>query len=250
MYTDLDKRVVAHLPQTKSTNDLAIRLAESGVPTGSIILADSQTGGRGRLGRSWESPPGTGLYFSMVLRPHLSFDELSRISLVAGYAICIAIERQCGLKPGLKWPNDLLLENKKFGGILAENISLVEPVVILGIGLNLNTPLDEFPQFLRDKATSLYANSGQTYSRRRILVDCVNQLDIWLNILEQGRFLEILAGWKERDVLKGQEITWLNLAGKKVTGLALGPDDNGVLHIRDSNNVVHEVLSGDLHLKQ
>jgi BirA family biotin operon repressor/biotin-[acetyl-CoA-carboxylase] ligase len=246
--SSLDERIVAHFSQIESTNDVATRMAESGAPAGSIVLADSQTGGRGRLGRSWVSPAGTGLYFSMVLRPALQPSDLPKISLVAGYALCLAIEKECGLRPGLKWPNDLLLNGRKFGGILAENIPSSSPLVILGVGLNLNTPLSAFPSSLHQKATSLSAFSGEKYSRRKILGAAVNQLDIWMVRLEQGGFAEILSRWKERDVLKDKELAWLTPAGKKVTGISLGPDENGVLHIRDSTGKVHEVLSGDLSL--
>ena len=143
-----EDRPVIMLETTESTNTVAMELGKQGAAAGTLVIAESQTKGRGRLSRTWISPKGTGLYFSIILRPKLDLEDLPKITIAAGVAICKALEKATSVAPQIKWPNDILVDNKKCGGILTEAGPLTAsdlPLVILGVGLNISTPLSAFP---------------------------------------------------------------------------------------------------------
>jgi BirA family biotin operon repressor/biotin-[acetyl-CoA-carboxylase] ligase len=242
---------VRFLAATDSTNTVAMALAREGAPPGTLVVAEGQSAGRGRLARQWLSPPGRGLYVSFILRPTLELADLPKITLAAGVALCRAVVRATNVGVRLKWPNDLLLHGKKCGGILAETSGLVGDgpmAVILGIGINVNTPQAFFPAELNDKATSLAATAGREFMRGPLLLALVEEVDDVVRLLEKGGFAEILAAWRQHDGLTDQRLTWITPQGAVVTGISLGPDEDGRLHIRDDAGTVHEVLSGDLTL--
>ena len=249
-------RSIQRVAQTESTNSLALEMGKQGAAAGTVVVAETQTGGRGRLQRKWFSPPGAGLYFSMVLRPQLDPIDLPKIPLAAGVAVCEAIEQACQVSPGLKWPNDLLLDGKKCGGILCETGSIPgtgdigEILVILGVGLNITTPEAAFPAELRGRATSLLAATGRVYDKEDVLTAILAGLDEIVARCEAGGFDDIFARWRARDVLFGSTLSWLDPAGGVVTGRALGIDDHGLYHIRDPGGRVHSVVSGDISLTE
>ncbi|MFU8819113.1 MAG: biotin--[acetyl-CoA-carboxylase] ligase [Desulfurivibrio sp.] len=249
----LGERRVHYLETTESTNDLALALAESGGDC-TLVVAESQSRGRGRLRRSWHSPAGAGLYLSFIYRPRLEPEDLARLTLAAGLALALAVAETTGLAPGLKWPNDLLLAGKKCGGILCEcrlpasGSPAQLPVVVVGIGLNVNTDAARIPPELQGRATSLLLATGRPWERGPLLAAILKQLDALVVRLEEGEFPAILAQWRQRDALLGRELEWLTPAGEVVRGIALGPDDDGILRIRDRGGRVHPVLSGDLSL--
>jgi BirA family biotin operon repressor/biotin-[acetyl-CoA-carboxylase] ligase len=214
-----------------------------------VVVAESQSQGRGRLGKDWLSPPGGGLYCSIILRPRLASADLPKLTLAAGLAVSRAVEKSCGLTPRLKWPNDLWLEGRKFGGILAEAFFETDTnLVILGVGLNVNSELALFPPSLRDRVTSLLRESGRSWPRSKLLTTIRQEILAVTTRLEEEGFGGILAEWRERDALYGRELDWLARDGQVVRGIALGPDRDGLLRIRDGLGRVHEVLSGDLTL--
>ncbi len=237
--------------QTESTNTLAMEMARSGAPSGTLVIAETQSRGRGRLGKSWLSPPGGGLYFSLLLRPHLKFNEIPRLSLAVGVAVCRAIRRNYRIGPRLKWPNDIFLDNRKCGGILAEAEFTGEKVlVIIGIGLNVSTPLSVFPAKLRQRTTSLQHHVGRPIVRVELLASLLREIDLVVSELEKGKFPEILAEWRQLDATRGKILTWVAISGEVVEGISLGPDDEGRLHIRDNKGREHEILSGDVQLAE
>jgi len=240
---------VTYLPATGSTNDEALALAREGAASGTTVVTESQERGRGRLGKEWLSPPTVGLYCSLILRPNLAPDALPRLTLAAGLAVSLAIEKTCDLTVRLKWPNDLWLGERKFGGILAE--ALFGPdrnVVVLGLGLNVNSDLAAFPPALQDKITSLRHETGHIWARSTLLLAIREEILRMVARLETEGFSNILAEWRLRDALYGRELSWLNQNGSVVRGVALGPDSDGLLRIRDGRGQIHEVLSGDLTL--
>ena len=247
----LGQRVLHYRESTPSTNTLALALGREGAPAGTVVLAESQSQGRGRLGKSWLSPPAGGLYFSLILRSRLAPEELARITLVAGLGACLALEEHTGLRPRLTWPNDLLLAGKKGGGILAEcgwSGQTPTTLVVLGVGLNVATPLAAFPAELQGKATSLLLASGREYSRGALLPVLLRHLERVLARLEEGEFPTLLAAWRERDAHLHATLRWLTPDGQVVAGRSLGPDESGLLHIQDQEGIIHPVLSGDLEL--
>lgn len=237
---------------TGSTNDLAMALCNTGAPDATLVVADSQSAGRGRLaGRTWHSPPGTGLYFSLILRPRLAPHDLPKLTLAAGLALCRALESHTHCQPGLKWPNDLFLRGKKCGGILSETQAVAgagQTAVVIGIGLNVNTPAAAFPDELKAKATSLLAETGTCHDRGPLLAAILTELDLVVARLEQGDFRGILTEWRQRDIHAGLQVSWVNNQGKIITGISLGPDEEGLLHIRDAQGQSHSVISGDVAL--
>lgn len=251
---ELGRHPVEFFDCTGSTNDLALALSNTGAPDGTLVVADSQSAGRGRLeGRAWHSPPGTGLYFSLILRPRLAPADFPKLTLAAGLALCQALESHSQCQPGLKWPNDLFLHGKKCGGILTETQAVAgagQTAVVIGIGLNVNTPAEAFAGDLRAKATSLLAETGVSHERGPLLAAILAELDLVVARLEQGDFPGILAAWRHRDIHAGLQVSWLNSQGRVVTGISLGPDEEGFLHIRDAQGHVHSVISGDISLAQ
>jgi BirA family biotin operon repressor/biotin-[acetyl-CoA-carboxylase] ligase len=168
---------VHHYFRIGSTNIEAMKAAAAGAPEGSVFIAEEQTAGRGRGGHSWTSPPSTGIYCSIVLRPTLPPADAIILSMMAGLAIAFAVEQITGVKPDLRWPNDLLIGDKKFCGILAEMNAEVTRVrhAVIGIGLNVNQ--EEFPPDLRPIATSLRLETGKNISRVQLTAALLQSLD-------------------------------------------------------------------------
>jgi BirA family biotin operon repressor/biotin-[acetyl-CoA-carboxylase] ligase len=241
---------VIYFSETDSTNDRCMEMGVAGAQTGTLVLADSQTGGKGRLGKSWFSCEGGGLYFSLLLRPSLQPQDLSKITLAGGVALCRAVDRLYSLSPMLKWPNDLLLEGKKCGGILVEADLRTpsSPVVILGIGINVTTPLAEFPRELQGRVTSLQCHVPGKVVRSELLTVILEDIENVISQFERQGFADILREWKTHDATFGKKLTWLTADFQKVKGISLGPDDEGRLHIKDEQEIIHEVLSGDIRL--
>ena len=247
-------REIIRLEVTESTNSVALGLAKQGAEAGTVVVADAQTGGRGRLNRSWLSPPDMGLYFSIIARPALTPENLPKVTIGAGLAICKALEAEFAVSPGIKWPNDLLLKGLKFGGILTETGSLQNispeqhPLVVVGVGLNLFPPEGGFPPELKERATSLSFHVNSKISAAILLDACIIEIEEVVQRLEQGDFPAILKEWKERDASRGKELSWVTPQGAVITGVSLGPDAEGVLRIRDKAGTIHAVLSGDINL--
>lgn len=237
---------IHYLPSTVSTNDVARDLAEKGAPEGTIVIAESQTGGRGRLDRTWHSPPGTGLYFSIILRPQLDPSDLPKITLLAGIAAAEAIEENTGLRPLIKWPNDLLLEGKKVAGILAELYGdITSPYVILGIGINVHTRLEEFPPELQEIATSLAMAGGQNISRTNLMQAVLTHLGRWYELFKKGAFQPILDAWRKRCVIIGTHVKILS-GEKELEGTVVDVDEAGALLLRDQAGQIQRILSGEV----
>ena len=247
-------RDIIRLDVTPSTNSAALEAGEQGAAAGTVVVAGAQTAGRGRLNRSWLSPPGMGLYFSVILRPGLAPEELPRITLAAGLAVCRTVETKYNILPKIKWPNDLLLDGRKFGGILTETGAAAnpaagqKPLVVVGVGLNLFPPEQGFPLELKGRVTSLSPHVDGEISAEILLEACVSAIEAEVRRLEKGDFAAILKEWSRRDAVYGKVLTWVSPQGKAVTGVSLGPDKDGILRIRDEAGVIHEVISGDLNL--
>lgn len=239
------------LTTTESTNIEACRAAEAGAAHGNAVWALEQTAGRGRLGKVWSSRRGDGLYVSYVLRPQVPVEDFAKITLVAGVAAAKLLQGLMGREKrvALKWPNDLFIGGRKIAGILAEASPLAEePFVILGVGLNIRQRRDDFPEELREKATSIFIESGSQADPQELAVALRTVLLEQLRRFEQGEFPQILNEWRKLDYLKGKRMECVSADGFVVRGVALGPDDEGVLFLRDDQGKLHEILSGDVSL--
>lgn len=227
--------------QVKSTNTVASGLANDGAPEGTLVIAEKQTRGRGRLGKHWHSPAGVGAYLSLILRPKIKASEAPALSLVSAIALAEAIRKVTDLPATLKWPNDVLIKGRKVAGILTELNADQERVnyVIVGMGLNLNNTNDDFPEELRGAATSL-----RLALRRK--VDRIKLIQCFLTLFEghyrrfcSGGFVRLRQRALKLSALLNQEVTIRGAAqaGKKsanIQGLVVDIDDNGRLLVETS----------------
>ena len=238
--------------EVDSTQRVARELARDGAPEGTVVIAEAQSAGRGRLGRTWHSPPGTNLYCSILLRPAVSPAVVPQVALAAGLGVAEAIET-LGLAPLLKWPNDILLDGKKAVGILTEMEAEVERVhlVILGIGVNLNGGTDDFPPYLQDKATSLAIAAGRRIDRvdfaARLLVAVE---DVYARFIATG-FAGLREAWERRAALTGFLVTvgGAGVAGGEVEGRVTGIDDDGALRLMDGAGAGHRIVAGEVTIR-
>ena len=236
---------VHHFDTLNSTNDLAKELAVQGAPEGTLVVAETQTGGRGRLGREWDSPPGVGLYVSLVLRPMLPPMELPQITLTTAVAVVRAVRRVAGLAPGIKWPNDLLINGKKLGGILTEMETESDRIrhVVVGLGLNVNH--SGFPPELTATATSLTLTAGRAFSRVHLLRAWLEAFEaLYDRFLNQG-FPEILEEWKDYTVTLGKAVT-VRQGPREISGQATDVAPDGALLLKTASGEMVRVTSGEI----
>lgn len=233
-----------------STNDAVMAAGRSGAPEGLAVLADRQTAGRGRRGRVWASPPGVGLYTSILLRPEQPPDQVPLLTLVVGLAVAEAIQEVAGLAPLLKWPNDLLVDGRKVAGILTEMTSVDARVSYLavGIGINVNHGARDLPEDLLPVATSLHLASGRTTPRGDLAAALYNSLDRWYRVFREGQTGIILAQGRQRSATLGQSVDVL--AGEeRWRGLAVDLDADGALLVQEEAGGVRRVLAGDVSIR-
>jgi BirA family biotin operon repressor/biotin-[acetyl-CoA-carboxylase] ligase len=236
---------IHHFETLPSTNDLAKELAASQAPEGTLVVAEGQSRGRGRLGRQWSSPPGAGLYVSVLLRPPLPPSDLPQITLTAAVAVVRALKRATGVAPGIKWPNDLILAGKKLGGILTEMETESDQIrhLVLGLGLNVNNR--EFPAEIEDLATSLILATGRSFSRLAILKAWLEELDSLYQLFLDREFARILTEWKEYTVTLGQFVR-VRQGPVEISGQALEVAPDGALLIETRTGEIVRVTSGEI----
>lgn len=241
---------IDHHDITASTNDLAKDLAAQGADEGTLVVAEEQSAGRGRKGRSWLAPKGQGILMSLILRPHMSPSEASRITLMTAVALAETLIETTNLPVLIKWPNDILIHGKKLAGILTEMSMEMDQVdyVVVGLGLNVNTPARDFPSEIKDIASSLAAETGKTWSRsdvmRRFLVWFE---DYYARVTGQG-FTDVMRRWKELSDIIGRSVTVAMVGEQKINGRVRDVDDDGILILEDDEGEVHRVMSGDVLL--
>lgn len=245
-----DGRVEAH-PSLPSTNDRARELAAQGAPEGTVVVADRQTAGRGRRGRTWSSPPGRGIWCSLIVRPSLGPGEWPRLVPWASVAVVRAILPFVpGASAGVKWPNDVLVNGRKVAGILLElgRGGDGAPFAVVGIGLNVNQEPHDFPASVRERATSLRAarrDGDEPIDRRRVLEFLLHQL--WALYTQDAptRFRAAVDRVRPYSVTLGRRVRVEGPRGA-VEGLAVDFTSDGLLQVRDDAGVLHTVSSGDV----
>jgi len=237
------------LPQTTSTNDEASRAALEGHPEGLVIFAESQSAGRGRMGRRWSSPAGRGLWFSVLLRPSLAPSECTQLTAASANALVRAIQSTTGITPEIKWPNDLLIKGKKIAGILTEMSAELEHVrsVILGIGIDATQTASEFPADLRNIATSLKLATGKTVSRADLAEAVLRELDREYARILAGQFDAVAEEWGSRCSTLGKQVT-IDMGARRVRGCAEALDENGALLLRTEHGRIERIIGGEVTL--
>ncbi|MCX6353324.1 MAG: biotin--[acetyl-CoA-carboxylase] ligase [Candidatus Aureabacteria bacterium] len=246
--TRLMGRSIMYFEETTSTSDEADRLARKGERAGSVVIAEKQTSGRGRMGRVWESPVGKGVYLSIILRPALPPARISFITLSSAIAARNAIQQCAGLRAFLKWPNDLLISGKKACGILTEIKTEADRIdyAIVGVGMNVNQTLFQLQGL--PEATSLRVETGVAVSRLEIAKAFLEAFDHTYTILMEGGYKEIIDLWLGASETIGRRIIVRSLSGEKSEGVATGLDEDGCLLLRLDTGMTKRITGGDVRI--
>ena len=246
--TRLGVRIEVH-PELPSTNRTAHALAQAGAPEGTVVFAEAQTRGQGRMGRRWVSPAGRNLYASFILRPRLEPADSARTTLLAAVAVADALGERVPCRPRIKWPNDVLLRGRKAAGILSE--LACEPgrtlFVVVGVGVNLNFPRALMPPDIREGATSVMEESGAPVVRAeaaRSLVRCMEKR--YIEFEERG-FASIARSWNDYARMEGAQVRVRTPDGE-FAGRVRGLDGDGFLVLEDRGGRPRRVTSGDVVL--
>lgn len=240
------------LDEIDSTNDEAARQLASGRTAPFVVIARRQTRGRGRFGRTWHSERTGNLYASFGFRPQLSPEKMQTFTLWMGVCVCELVAGLIRIPPGLKWPNDLLFDGRKAGGMLTEarmDSDMIRDLVF-GIGLNLHAPADGWPDELARRATSLSEHSAQPLDLNRLAADLVAHVLRGYQRFVDGSYRETFADqWQRFDLLRGKPVAVLHGA-TRVAGAAMGVDDEGALLIREDSGRIHRFRAGEVTLEK
>lgn len=235
--------------EAASTNDLAKELAEKGVREGAVVIAETQTHGKGRLGRRWISPRG-GIWFSVILRPAVDPKDAPKIVFMAAVAIAKTIRKMLGLTAKTKWPNDVLVHNKKVCGLLAETSISDDNInfVVLGIGINANVDTNAFPKELTGSLTSLKQEAKREIPREEFLQVLLKEMEHYYNDFTRGRFARILEEWKSLTDMIGKDVEVVSF-DERFEGEAIDVDQDGALMVKLEDGSVKRVFSADASIR-
>lgn len=246
-------RQIEYRETVGSTNDLARHLARAGAPDGQVVIADEQTAGKGRLGRSWTTPRGSALAMTLVLRPALPPHHAPRITLAAAVAVAEAVRSETGLPAGIKWPNDLQVRGRKFCGILTEMEADMDRVefVVCGMGLNVNLTREDLPAEVQETATSLAAEAQRTIARAPLARAILTRFEAVYADLTGGCFSAVLERWRELSVTLGRQVSVRSVTGAPTLhGMAEDLDSDGALLVRSEEGGLHRVVAGEVSLRE
>ncbi|HIJ81469.1 MAG TPA: biotin--[acetyl-CoA-carboxylase] ligase [Desulfuromonadales bacterium] len=238
------------LQQTVSTNADAFRRAEEGAAEGTVVVADSQSGGKGRRGRVWSSPAAVNLYCSVVLRPQIMPQQAPQLTFLSAVAVARAIEQLSACTPQIKWPNDVLISGKKVAGLLNEMSAETDGInfVILGIGVNLNMTTDQFPADLHHPATSLLIESGSQVERGKFAACLLTELDrLYSEFLKLG-FAPVREEWRRRCNASGRKVVVSDAGMEGLSGMFAGIDEDGALLLKTDAGVIERIAGGDVRV--
>lgn len=239
-------KTIHHYFQVGSTNDVAHHLAEEGAEEGTVVLAEEQTQGRGRMGRSWVSEKMAGIYSSLILRPKMKPGDAPVLNLAAAVAVSESIEETCRVASDIKWPNDVLLNGRKCCGILTEMTSEGDQIkyVVAGIGLNVNQR--EFPEALRTLASSLRLEGKRSYSRIEILCSLLEHLEAICRELRLAGSGAIIERWVRRSSYAVGKRVRVNLGDREIRGVTAGLSERGTLKVKLDTGQIEEIMAGDV----
>lgn len=246
--TDFMGRNIHYFNSIDSTNSKAKEIALD-EKEGTVLIAEEQTEGKGRMGRSWVSPKGKGIWMSIILKPNVEPMKVPKLTLVGAAAVYKALENM-GIKAQIKWPNDVLIDGKKICGILTEMSGELNMVnyVIMGIGINVNLDEGDFPEELKDKATSLKISTGKEISRKELTANILNEFEkLYLKFKEEDNIEEVLKISRENSILLGEEVRIIRGNNIKI-GKAIDINDNGELVV-EVGDKVEKIISGEVSLR-
>lgn len=242
---------ILYFASIDSTNTRAKELAAQGAPHGTVLIADHQTGGRGRLGRTFLSPAGTGIYMSVILRPNCPPHQLMHLTCAAAVSMCDAVENAVGFRPGIKWTNDLVWESKKLAGILTELSIRPDGIVdyaVVGIGVNCCQQVSDFPEEIRHMALSLSCAAGRSIDRAGVaaaMIEALYKMDRSLLSHKEA----IMDQYRHDCITLGREVSLLSADGSVRYGTALSVDDEGALVVCFNNGITETVNSGEISVR-
>ena len=232
-----------------STNTRAKALAAAGAAEGTLVLAETQTEGRGRKKRPWFSPDGCGIYLSLILRPEVAPADAPRFTLMAAVAVAEAVRAYAGLPVTIKWPNDILAGGRKLSGILTEMSMEMDAVdhIVVGLGLNVNTEREAFPAEVSGIATSIRAETGERVDRAGLLAEILARFEVCYALMESEGFQPVLKRWKALSDIIGKRVA-VEMIGKRIEGRVKDVDENGILIVEDEEGRIAPIISGDVTL--
>jgi BirA family biotin operon repressor/biotin-[acetyl-CoA-carboxylase] ligase len=235
------------LDQTPSTNDDVKRLALRGAPEGTVVLADHQTQGRGRQGRAFASPAGVGIYLSTLLRPTVAPTRLPQLTLMVAVAAAEALSEVSGIDIGLKWPNDVEIHGKKVAGILTEAVLRPggPPAVVIGIGINVNTRLEQLPRELHERVTSLALAAGRRFARPALIAALLARLERLYEVFQTVGISPIRTRWLDFEHSIGRQVGFEAACGPS-QGTITGLDNDGALLVQVGRSAPQRVIAGEV----
>lgn len=231
-----------------STNELASALSiKRNLDSGTVIIADMQEKGKGRMGRSWVSPPGLNIYMSIVLRPELGPRDSTLLTIIPALACAAAVRSEAGLDIMVKWPNDLVVQGKKLGGILTELKTDLDKihVAIIGIGLNVNMTGRDFPEEIRPIATSMREVTGKLYSRSAVIIGILREIEYLYAKLKTDGKEAMLAEWRRVSSILGKKVN-VSFGNEIISGIAEELDNDGMLILRLPSGAMKRMSAGDV----
>lgn len=249
--TEVYGQNILYVESCASTQLLAHEQAQEDAVDGTVIIAEEQTAGKGRMSRAWASKARKGIWMSVISRPHLTPQQAPQMTLVAAVAVTRAIEEVTGLVPHIKWPNDILLDGKKVTGILTELQADPDAIkaIILGIGINVNQEEADFPPELETIATSLQMAHGQPVNRAQLIAKILKYLEDYIKIYETHGFNPIKLLWEGYSNTAGKRIRAVML-NETIEGMALGISDDGMLEVKMDDGTIRGIYSADIELKK
>ncbi|WP_028561256.1 biotin--[acetyl-CoA-carboxylase] ligase [Paenibacillus pinihumi] len=237
-----------HLHEAVDSTQTVLRaLAEDGAPEGTLVIAEQQLQGRGRMGRSWESPKGKGIWMSLLLRPNLAIHFSPQLTLLIAVALCRSLRKSTGLPIGIKWPNDLLVDGRKISGILLESTAEEERLnyILAGIGISVNLEEQDYPAELMDKAVSLRMLVGRKLDRTDIIVQFMKELEELYDLYLQEGFAPIRSLWEALAVSLGQRVVLTTPQGI-IEGIPVGLEENGALLVKLDDGQLKPFFSAEM----
>ena len=251
MKTSFMGKSLHYFDSVESTQKIAHKLAYENAVEGTVVIAEEQTAGRGRMDRKWHSPKYSGIWMTVILRPKLPIPKAPQLTLIAAVGVVQAIEEVTGLHPEIKWPNDLLINGKKVTGILTEMQAESDRInsILIGIGINVNAKKEDFPIEIEHIASSLAIETGQMVDRENLIRIILEKLEKLYSLYLDKGFFPIKLMWESYAVSIGKYITARTLTGE-IKGKAIGITEDGVLLIEDAGGNIHNIYSADIQIDE
>ena len=251
MNTKLIGKYMMYFDTLDSTNNEAKRLAEMGFENGTVLIADEQQAGRGRLGRNWVSPKGKGIWLTIMLKPQIAPKDASKMTIIAALAVLRAIGSICKAAPQIKWPNDIVLNGKKICGILTEMNAEMDEIhyLIVGIGINANLDEADFDETLLDKATSLKIENNNEVNRKALIANILNEFEtLYMDFIKEANIEKFFEEYRKVSATIGKQVKIIDRKGETI-GFAENLNIEGQLMVRKEDGTLIEVSSGEVSVR-